>query len=33
MDINEKILNHGAGCFDELVESAYGGSQRQLARS
>ena len=21
MDINEKILNHGACCFDELVES------------
>ena len=20
MDINEKILKHGAGCFDELVE-------------
>ena len=21
MDINEKILNHGAGCFADLVES------------
>lgn len=21
MDINEKILNHGVGCFDELVNS------------